>query len=998
MATTIIWHGGSGKWATQADWTGAQTPLAGDDVLLGAAGAYTVTLDSIGVAANVSLGAGATLELLNQLALSGTFGMAAGASLALDGLISGGTLNLATGGVSVAGGTLEGVTVLGGFASLPNLTIDAATAADSASGGTIAVGGSLALMSGTYDTTTFALNQTGGGTTVLTTAPGAAVTFGSHATVALTQDPAQLTGPLGSTVAGLAGGGAILNDGTITSDVSNPAGVPLAITVASFDNAGVMQFTPLQIARSGTFQVSLQGPPGHQYGVSGTLNWTAAFAPTLDIGSAGFVNTGRLSLGGGTLDLSGATVANAGAIVLSDAQTQTVTADPSGNVSVVSSTLTTAINVSAGAFSNTGTLSADTIDFSGAVTLNTLGTLTGALVFAGTLDLGGGTLDASRYASVSITGTVENGTLAAGTGTLSLAGATLDKVAVLPGAAGHPAAVVDPPSGSAVTLDAATTRLDLSGATTADLTVSAGSTQATDIIRIAPGATPAAGGTVTLGHAFTLTANVAGSTVDIAGAASTVINSGLLTVNAASLIVGATLDGGGTLALANGAAVTLDALAATATPTVDFGAGSALLVVPGTGALGLTLVNLHAGDVLDFLSVSSVSPPGSPFGAGGAAAPGTTLDVQGASGAQASLPVLNPASGLTFSVAPDGSGGSLVYVACFAAGTRIATPRGDAPVETLRPGRRVQLARGGSAPVKWVGCTTIDLSRHPDPARAAPIRIRADAFGPGRPCRDLLVSPEHCLLVDGALVPAGRLTNGASIARDDGFGRIDYWHVELARHDILLAEGLPAESYLDTGNRALFAGEAGVRALHADLAGAPDAAALAVWAAHGAAPLRLDAPDQRAALAARARALGWEQTDDAGLWLANESGRLACAVTAGGARALLPAGTRRVWLHSRSFVPAETQAGSGDTRRLGVALRAANLSGWPPHPDAFAAGWHDDDGAGWRWTNGAAALALPRLARASVLELHLARSGRYWRPAARSGLASGTVATGSRAA
>lgn len=96
-----------------------------------------------------------------------------------------------------------------------------------------------------------------------------------------------------------------------------------------------------------------------------------------------------------------------------------------------------------------------------------------------------------------------------------------------------------------------------------------------------------------------------------------------------------------------------------------------------------------------------------------------------------------------------------------------------------------------------------------------PVRIRAGAFGPGLPVRDLRLSPGHPVLVgadaDGAggqLVPVMSLINGTTIAREP-VTSITYWHVELDSHDILLAEGLAAESYYDMGSRGWFAGENG---------------------------------------------------------------------------------------------------------------------------------------------------------------------------------------------
>ncbi|MDE2576622.1 MAG: Hint domain-containing protein, partial [Rhodospirillales bacterium] len=178
--------------------------------------------------------------------------------------------------------------------------------------------------------------------------------------------------------------------------------------------------------------------------------------------------------------------------------------------------------------------------------------------------------------------------------------------------------------------------------------------------------------------------------------------------------------------------------------------------------------------------------------------------------------------------------------ACFAAGTRIQTAGGDVAVEALRAGDLVATVLGGLRPVIWVGHTRIDLDRHPRAEELAPIRVAADAFGPGRPRRDLLLSPDHALHVDGALIPVHLLVNGATIAREPARGRVTYFHVELESHDILLAEGLAAESYLDTGNRASFANGGPMRTLHADPS--LGAAALAVWAAAGCAPLRLEGP------------------------------------------------------------------------------------------------------------------------------------------------------------
>lgn len=143
---------------------------------------------------------------------------------------------------------------------------------------------------------------------------------------------------------------------------------------------------------------------------------------------------------------------------------------------------------------------------------------------------------------------------------------------------------------------------------------------------------------------------------------------------------------------------------------------------------------------------------------------------------------------------------------CFATGTRIATSRGEVAVEDLRVGDMVVTSggRGAVEPVIWLGHAEVNIARHARPEAVAPILIRAGALGEGVPFRDLRVSPDHALFLDGCLVPAGLLVNGRTIIREAWCPAVTYWHVELPRHAVLLAEGAAAESYLDDGNRKHF--------------------------------------------------------------------------------------------------------------------------------------------------------------------------------------------------
>ncbi len=161
-------------------------------------------------------------------------------------------------------------------------------------------------------------------------------------------------------------------------------------------------------------------------------------------------------------------------------------------------------------------------------------------------------------------------------------------------------------------------------------------------------------------------------------------------------------------------------------------------------------------------------------------------------------------------------------------------------------GDLVQTASGGVRPIVWIGDRLLECRRHPRPDAVLPIRIAAGAFAPGIPSRDLLLSPDHAVFAAGCLVPVKYLVNGHSVAQTRR-RRVHYFHIELDRHDIVLADGLAAESFLDTGNRAMFAGQ-GVLALH------PDFTAQA-WEAQGCAPLVVTGPvvDRLRAGLARAR-------------------------------------------------------------------------------------------------------------------------------------------------
>jgi hypothetical protein len=141
---------------------------------------------------------------------------------------------------------------------------------------------------------------------------------------------------------------------------------------------------------------------------------------------------------------------------------------------------------------------------------------------------------------------------------------------------------------------------------------------------------------------------------------------------------------------------------------------------------------------------------------------------------------------------------------CFMPGTRILTPEGETAVEALKAGDLVTTADGEATPIRWMGRQTVSRL-FADPLRVLPIRITQGALGENMPSRDLLVSPDHALLVDGVLIQAGALVNGASIVRETNVPeRFTYYHVELADHSLILAENTPAETFIDNIDRMAF--------------------------------------------------------------------------------------------------------------------------------------------------------------------------------------------------
>lgn len=154
-------------------------------------------------------------------------------------------------------------------------------------------------------------------------------------------------------------------------------------------------------------------------------------------------------------------------------------------------------------------------------------------------------------------------------------------------------------------------------------------------------------------------------------------------------------------------------------------------------------------------------------------------------------------------------------VPCFAAGTRILTARGEIAVQDLFIGEALITLAAADRPIIWIGKRTIDLRRHSHPASVQPICIAAHALAENVPDRDLWVSPDHAIYLDGYLVPAKELLNNCNVYQANR-ASITYYHIELEQHAIIFAENAAVETYLETGNRAGFDNDGQTTVLHPD--------------------------------------------------------------------------------------------------------------------------------------------------------------------------------------
>ncbi len=380
---------------------------------------------------------------------------------------------------------------------------------------------------------------------------------------------------------------------------------------------------------------------------------------------------------------------------------------------------------------------------------------------------------------------------------------------------------------------------------------------------------------------------------------------------------------------------------------IDFGLGTVALEQPAASN-AVTLGEVAAGDVLELPgnAVSHVS-----FGASS-----LTVVTNDGTYAFSNVSYATPVAGYTAAFDPTLGLEAITFAAsaiCFCAGTSILTDRGEVPVEALVIGDRAITLSGRARAITWIGNGRV-LATRGRRCAATPIIVDKGALADNVPHRDLAVTKGHSLLVDGVLIPVEFLVNHRSIRWDDRAQEVSIYHVELATHDVLLANGAPAESYRDDGNRWLFRnGNTGW-----DL---PPQAPCAPVLTGGA---MVDAVWRRLLDRAGPRR-NLPLTDDADLHLLADGRRLDAMRAVGEVRIYgLPGVPDSVRIVSRAAAPQELGL-ARDPRSLGVALRrivvrrGTRFRAIEASDVALTDGFHAfEAGNGLRWTDGNAAVPM----------------------------------------
>lgn len=339
-------------------------------------------------------------------------------------------------------------------------------------------------------------------------------------------------------------------------------------------------------------------------------------------------------------------------------------------------------------------------------------------------------------------------------------------------------------------------------------------------------------------------------------------------------------------------------------------------------------------------------------------------------------------------------------IACFLAGSMIATDTGPKAVETLAVGDLVLTGPAGNQtlePVTWVGRGHVEVQPNlPDDRAGYAVCISRGALGENCPDADLYLTSEHTLYLNGHFVPVRMLVNHRSIYYDRECLSYDYYHFETAEHSIVHANNVVTESYLNAGSSRRNFHDMDFLQQGNVVAFPPSKS----WERDACAPLAVDAAfvqPLHEMLDRRANALGFARqvppvslTQDSDFHLVTNTGEMLYPIRRVKDQAifLLPEGVSFLQLRSRTSRPCDTIGVYVDDRRnLGVLVGTVELyQGSQTHrltrhlTDQQASGWDVVEHCPCRWTNGNATLSLedaPAIRERDMLAIQLVAEGPY---------------------
>ena len=319
------------------------------------------------------------------------------------------------------------------------------------------------------------------------------------------------------------------------------------------------------------------------------------------------------------------------------------------------------------------------------------------------------------------------------------------------------------------------------------------------------------GTTLTLADALTLTGLATFANATVKGSGTLATNGPTSVTGAVTFANGVTLTGTGLVSIASSS--TLNALGTVDSgTTIEFAGTDGLLDIGTASGFSGTIKDFASGDSLGVSTTITTATPGN-FSSGI-----TPLILKDGGMTVATLNLGGNYQGDTFTVTNPSAETYDIKMPCYCRGTLIRSRCGEVPVEALTIGDKVLTKSGEERPIRWIGRRSYGGRFTIGRKDVLPICIKANALDNRVPERDLWLSPHHALYLDGMLIEAKDLVNGVSIVQADRVEKVEYFHIELETHDVIIAEGALAESFIDDDCRGMFSNAHECRQLYGDVA------------------------------------------------------------------------------------------------------------------------------------------------------------------------------------